>query len=99
MGWQLDPEEAETRVLHHLANFRGKDVIEIGCGNGRLTWRYAEQARSIVACDPAAGLVEWARAHTPVDWRDRIEFHAADITVMPLPPSTFDVALLAWSIC
>ena len=37
----LDPEGVETRVLHDLVDFRGKDVLEIGCGDGRMTWRYA----------------------------------------------------------
>jgi ubiquinone/menaquinone biosynthesis C-methylase UbiE len=99
MEWALDPEEAETRVLHALADFGGKDVLEVGCGNGRLTWRYADRATSILACDPNAGLVEWARDHVPPEWRGRVDFRADDITRMDLPEAAFDIALLAWSIC
>jgi 16S rRNA A1518/A1519 N6-dimethyltransferase RsmA/KsgA/DIM1 with predicted DNA glycosylase/AP lyase activity len=25
----------------------GRDVLEIGAGNGRLTWRYAEHAKGL----------------------------------------------------
>src|SRR5215470_5938927 len=47
-----DPEHAETRVIHDLLDFTGTDVLEVGCGNGRLTWRYADRTRSVLALDP-----------------------------------------------
>lgn len=33
----LDPEGTEKKVLHDLVDFKGKDVIEVGCGDGRMT--------------------------------------------------------------
>jgi hypothetical protein len=45
----LDPEEAETRVLHDLIDFTEKDVLEIGYGDGRITWCFADSARSLLA--------------------------------------------------
>jgi len=48
-----DPEGIEMKaVLKHLS-FDGKDVLEIGCGDGRLTFKYAEMARRVVAIDPS----------------------------------------------
>jgi cyclopropane fatty-acyl-phospholipid synthase-like methyltransferase len=44
-----DPEQAETRAIHELVEFAGMDVLEVGCGDGRLTWRYAERTRSVLA--------------------------------------------------
>ena len=99
MGWALDPEETETRVLHALADFSGKNVLEVGCGNGRLTWRYADRTASILACDPDADLIEWARDHVPPELRGRVDLRADDITRMDLPEAAFDIVLLAWSIC
>ncbi len=52
MTFALDPEETESRVLHSLVDFDGKDVLEVGCGNGRLTWRFADRAASVMALDP-----------------------------------------------
>ena len=52
MTGNLDPEGVEARVLHDLVDFRDKAVLEIGCGDGRMTWLYADAAASVLAIDP-----------------------------------------------
>jgi cyclopropane fatty-acyl-phospholipid synthase-like methyltransferase len=38
-----DPEGSEIQALFDLyTDWGGKSVLEIGSGDGRLTWRYAE---------------------------------------------------------
>ena len=49
---RIDPEGVETRVVHDLIDFSAKNVLEIGCGDGRLTWRFADAAASVLAFDP-----------------------------------------------
>jgi 2-polyprenyl-3-methyl-5-hydroxy-6-metoxy-1,4-benzoquinol methylase len=99
MTYRLDPEQAETRVLHELADFAGRDVLEVGCGDGRLTWRYTERAASVLALDPKETEIERARAATPVHLRGRVAFRVADITSEAPAIEAFDIALLSWSIC
>ncbi len=99
MAFALDPEETEIRVMHDLVDFDGKDVLEIGSGNGRLTWRFADRAASVVALDPKDIEIGWARQHTPDALRSRVTFHVADITAADLPEAAFDIALLSWSLC
>ena len=96
-----DPEEAETRAIHELVAFAGADVLEVGCGDGRLTWRYAERTRSVLALDPDAAAIEQARASLaalPDHWRHTVTFQAADITNVELPAQAFDVVVLASSL-
>ncbi len=93
-----DPEDTETKALHDYANFNGKRVLEIGCGDGRLTWRYADRAASVVAIDPKAEDIEIALEDCPADLRDRIEFRAARLEDLEIPVEKFDLALLAWSL-
>jgi 16S rRNA A1518/A1519 N6-dimethyltransferase RsmA/KsgA/DIM1 with predicted DNA glycosylase/AP lyase activity len=52
-----DPEGFERRVIHRLIRFAGRHVLEIGSGDGRLTWRYTDRAASVLELDPdeAAG--------------------------------------------
>src|SRR5205823_740640 len=50
----------------------GDDVVEIGCGIGRLTRAVAARARSVRALDVSARMIELAREHNPqlanVEW-------------------------------
>jgi ubiquinone/menaquinone biosynthesis C-methylase UbiE len=93
-----DPEANETRAMHELVDFGGKDVLEIGCGDGRMTLRYAERAASVLACDPVETEIATARARMPQSWSGRVIFRVADITTQQLPDAAFDVVLFARSI-
>jgi 2-polyprenyl-3-methyl-5-hydroxy-6-metoxy-1,4-benzoquinol methylase len=94
-----DPEQAETRAMHALVDFTGADVLEVGCGDGRLTWRFAEQARTVLALDPAASAIATAQASCPAPLRQKVTFQTADITNVELDPAAYDVVVLSWSLC
>jgi ubiquinone/menaquinone biosynthesis C-methylase UbiE len=95
---RLDTDGSELRALHELVDFSGKAVLEIGCGNGRATWRYADCAASVVAIDPRARDIEQAQQRTPEALRGRVTFVAADAARLELPSGAFDVALFSRSI-
>jgi 2-polyprenyl-3-methyl-5-hydroxy-6-metoxy-1,4-benzoquinol methylase len=96
----VDPEENELRALFALANLEGKRVLEIGCGDGRLTWRYADKPAHVTAIDPFEGSIAWARANTPVDLKTRVEFRhiAFEDFAAASRPAGFDIAILSWSL-
>jgi 2-polyprenyl-3-methyl-5-hydroxy-6-metoxy-1,4-benzoquinol methylase len=94
----LDPEDTETKALHDFADFSGKHVLEIGCGDGRLTWRYADRAAHVVAIDPKVEDIELAIAECPDDLRAKIEFRTARLEELDLPAEKYDLALLSWSL-
>lgn len=94
----VDPDGNETRVIHELVDFAGKDVVEIGCGDGRMTWRYAPDAASVLGIDPDESLISAATASTPPELSDRVTFRAEDVCSVELPDDAFDVAVLAWSL-
>ncbi len=98
MAVRLDPEEAETRVVHELIDFGGRDVLEIGCGDGRLTWRYAHEAASVLAIDPKESEVAAARESTPDSLKSIVSFQVADITSIELPESAYDLVITSWSL-
>ncbi len=93
-----DPEDTETKALHDYADFTGKRVLEIGCGDGRLTWRYADQAASIVAIDPDADDIATALEDCPAELRDKIDFRVLRLEELSIPAEKFDLALLSWSL-
>jgi 16S rRNA A1518/A1519 N6-dimethyltransferase RsmA/KsgA/DIM1 with predicted DNA glycosylase/AP lyase activity len=94
----LDPEGNEIRVLNSLCRLGGRDVLEIGSGNGRLTWRYAERVASVVGLEPDEGRAARARAATSDALRGRVDFRNADVVTVDLPAERFDVVLFSWSI-
>ncbi len=93
-----DPEDTETKALHDYAEFIGKRVLEIGCGDGRLTWRYADQAASIVAIDPDADDIAVAIEDCPAKLRDKIDLRVLRLEELIIPAEKFDLALLSWSL-
>jgi 2-polyprenyl-3-methyl-5-hydroxy-6-metoxy-1,4-benzoquinol methylase len=99
---QRDPEQAETQAIHDLVNFSERDVLEVGCGDGRLTWRYAARTRCVLALDPDVAAIEQARAtlrNQPAPMGGKVTFQVGDITTVDLPHAAFDVVVLAWSLC
>ena len=100
MTIKVDPENNETRAVFNLADFNGQSVLEIGCGDGRLTWRYADKAKHVIAIDAFADGITQARENIPDELKGRVEFrHTAfeDFAAVS-KPSTFDRVILSWSL-
>jgi 2-polyprenyl-3-methyl-5-hydroxy-6-metoxy-1,4-benzoquinol methylase len=95
-----DPGGNETDALFDLVEIEGREVLEIGCGDGRLTWRYADRAAHVTAIDAFEDGIERAKkrlrsTELPIDFRHvSFEDFAASTEA-----DTFDVALLSWSLC
>ena len=101
MTVRLDPEQNEIGALLRLVPaWEAKRTLEIGCGDGRLTFRYAADAAQIEAIDPDEDDIAAARRATPAQLADRVRFHAIGVEAFePDPPSErFDIALLSWSL-
>lgn len=98
MARRIDPEGAEIAVLNGLAPVDGLRVLELGCGDGRLTFRYAHAAERVLAVDPDEGKIAAARAGLPDALADRVSFAAAGAADVDAPQRSFDLALFAWSL-
>lgn len=98
MSPQRDPEGTETEHLHDWVSFAGARVLEIGCGDGRLTWRYADAAWRVVGIDPDADGLSLALRDCPPHLRPSVSFALAQAETLPFRRETFDVAVLAWSL-
>ena len=95
---EQDPEGRETDVIHRLVDFHGKDVLEVGCSDGRMTWRFLDASASVLAFDPDEAAIALAIQETPVALKDKVEFRVADMMKIQLEPATCDVGVFAWSI-
>ena len=98
MAVQRDPEETETTYLRDFLPLAGARVLEIGCGEGRLTWRYARTAARVTGIDLNPERVAAAPRECPPDLRASTSFALARSEALPFPSETFDQAVLAWSL-
>ena len=98
---QIDPEEFEKHsLLDYVGNLAGRRVLEVGAGEGRLTWRYADQAAHVTALDPNADRIAVASQDLPDSLQDRVTFMPVSLEAFELPAGSpgFDVAILSWSL-
>jgi ubiquinone/menaquinone biosynthesis C-methylase UbiE len=98
MARVIDPEGVEAAALRRLVDFRGLRVLELGCGDGRVTSVYARDAAAVLAVDPAEESIAAARSALPADLADRVRFEVASAAELDVPPASFDLALFSWSL-
>ena len=90
-----DLHEVEPRRIEALVPLEGARILEVGCGEGRLTGFAAARAASVYAFDPNGERVENARAAAGVE-RVRFGVHGAE--TLDVERESFDVALCGWSL-
>ena len=93
MTLQSDPERNETKYLHKLADFAQKRVLEIGCGDGRLTKHFARVAASVVAIDPDRDAVAQLARDLPM-----VDARPIAIDELVLTDHSVDLVLFSWSL-
>jgi ubiquinone/menaquinone biosynthesis C-methylase UbiE len=98
MTLERDPEGHETDWVHEFIDFRDRRVLEIGAGEGRLTWRYADAAQYTVGIDLDPERLYFAPRECPADLRGRVGWGLAEAERLPFPGQAFDAAVLAWSL-
>ena len=98
MPLRIDPAGNEVRALARVTDWRGKRVLEIGCGDGRLTLRLARLGAQVCAIDPEAKLIRLARKKLPSRFACRVEYHLGDAQALKQADGVFDLAVFAWAL-
>ena len=98
MARTLDPEGAHLEALRRFADFDGLRVLELGCGDGRLTVGVAGDGASVFAFDPDAELIEDARRSLPPELSERVAYRVASAQEVEIERGAFDLALFSWSL-
>jgi 2-polyprenyl-3-methyl-5-hydroxy-6-metoxy-1,4-benzoquinol methylase len=98
---RVDPEENESRALFHLAGIKGGEILEVGCGDGRLTWRISREAARVIAIDQFEPSIVRARTALPRELVASVEFRHTSFEdfAATWPSSSFDTLVLSWSLC
>jgi ubiquinone/menaquinone biosynthesis C-methylase UbiE len=93
-----DADGAEPAAIAAVANLRGKRVLEVGCGGGRLTRFAAALASEVYAFDPKPEVVARATGELAPELRARVRFAVHDAEALDVKRRRFDLALCGWSL-
>ena len=98
MTLQKDPERNEGKFLHTFTDFTDKRVLEVGCGEGRMTWQYAKETHRTIGIDPDPDALRIASVDRLSELEHKVLFACAASEYLPFSKETFDIAVLAWSL-
>jgi ubiquinone/menaquinone biosynthesis C-methylase UbiE len=98
MSIQRDIERNEAKYLHTFADFTNKRVLEVGCGEGRMTWQYAKATHTTIGIDSDTDALRIASVDRPTALEHKVLFTGAASEYLPFSKETFDIAILAWSL-
>jgi len=95
-GFFDDLDEYHFEKLHHLLRlvafdgYRGRMVLEVGCGAGVDLARFARGGATVAGVDLAASAIDLARANFEQQGLDG-RFEIADGERLPFPANSFDL--------
>jgi ubiquinone/menaquinone biosynthesis C-methylase UbiE len=93
-----DPEGVEITYLEWTGCLDGRQVLEIGCGNGRLIARYAGKARLVAGVDPDGEKLAGATGNIAQGLEKPLILAQAQAEDLPFGDRSFETVLLGWSL-
>jgi 2-polyprenyl-3-methyl-5-hydroxy-6-metoxy-1,4-benzoquinol methylase len=93
-----DEAGVESSAITALVQLDGKRILDVGCGDGRLTAFAADRAAFVYAFDPDGDKVEKARASLTSEQARHVRFAVHDIAALDVGRERFDIALCGWSL-
>ena len=94
MARTVDPQGRELELIARVADLVGRDVLDIGCGDGRTSRRLASRGATVLGVDPDEAAIAQARAGGT---SDACRFRAADVLELVLPPASLDLVVFSRS--
>lgn len=92
-------EQLQRRlILTLLGDIRGRDVLDVGCGDGDLAVELWRRGAAVTGIDASPEMVEAARARAKQEGAD-ISFMVGEAANIPLAPERFDFVVAVTILC
>jgi SAM-dependent methyltransferase len=72
----------------------GETLLDVGCGTGHFTRRFAAQGLTVTGLDPDPAMLEYARTQEPV-----VPYVEGTAVRLPFPDQAFDMVTAVTSLC
>ena len=90
---EQDIDMREIRKIREYVDLGGKDVLEVGCGDGRVSSMLVSHVKSLTAIDPDSERLAIARSKVPgADFRQGVGEN------LPFPDGSFDIVAYTFSL-
>ena len=90
-----DPFKKELSCLKKNGiSFKGKRVLEVGCGTGRFTKRILEDCREVVSIDPDERALEVLKSSIH---DTRLQLYRGTLETVTLQKDSYDFVVFPWS--
>ncbi|MGF9910543.1 class I SAM-dependent methyltransferase [Brevibacillus porteri] len=86
-------------VIEEITPVKGQDVIDLGAGSGRLTSVIAPHAKSILALDASAAMLEVNAQQLTQAGLTNWKTNVADHRELPADDNSADVIVAGWTVC
>jgi SAM-dependent methyltransferase len=90
-----DPDGVLWTAMESLADWSGRDVLDLGCGTGFHLPRFAATARTVTGIEPHVDLL--ALAHRRTRRLPHVTVAAGMAQSVPLPDASVDVVHARWA--
>lgn len=90
-GMHRGRDDRYDKFLAGLVPCDAREVLDVGCGLGRLAARLAASGRSVTGIDLSAEMI--ARAKTLEDEAGRLQFLSGNFLEVEFPNNTFDCVI------
>ncbi|MCK5783769.1 MAG: class I SAM-dependent methyltransferase [Desulfobacterales bacterium] len=91
----LDPDNKYIQAINTYTPLNGATILEIGCGNGRMTGDLANYAAKIIATDLDETVLEQAKSNVSAK---NVEFLYTPDGFVNLPEQSFDLVIYSLSL-
>jgi ubiquinone/menaquinone biosynthesis C-methylase UbiE len=89
----FDNKGMELDAMKSLVEFDGKKILEIGCGNGRISRLLGPLCNQLTAIDNNELMLDAAKTYNNPP---NIEFHKMDALDLLFDKNTFDIVIFSW---
>jgi len=98
MATEVDLARVMAHAILQAADLRNARILEVGAGDGRLTFQYASQPRSVIGIDTTELDIRSAVVAPRMEIRGQLQFLCASATALPFSAEQFEIVLLASSL-